>query len=360
MNIGYLIKFKWHPPNGGASGHAYQVANNLIKRGHQLHTIYYHHPIPDVRVYRQRELFQFLRAIDVLYIRVDGDIGYEIYTLLKLLKFAKLPVVWEINSPLEELLLRGKTEQYVRGLHKKRVFLAKFADAAICVSQANQEYAKERLNIKKTYVVPNGSDPVLFSPEKHNDMLYPGLLNKFKVIWAGSAQYNWHGLNSLNEIAAKVYAQDKDIVFILIGNQRELANRIQAVPNIQIYDKKGYLEIPSYFASADAGLCLYEQDLIGGKFYFSSLKLFDYMASALPIIATRAGQIAEVIQDNQDGILVTSGSDEIAEKILFLKRNTAKARQMGIMARKKIEEFYNWERVGKETEKILKSLTIKN
>src|SRR3989338_5585428 len=111
MNIGYLIKFKWHPPSGGAPGHAYQVACNLVKRGHQLHTIYYHYPNPLVKTYRQRQLFQFLNAIDVLYIRVDGDFGYEIFTLLKLLRLRRLPVVWEINSPLEELLLRGKTEQ---------------------------------------------------------------------------------------------------------------------------------------------------------------------------------------------------------------------------------------------------------
>ena len=351
-----MVKFRWHPPTGGASSHAYQIATQLIRRGHALHTIYYHHPVPNVQVYRQRELFRFLKNIDVLYIRVDGDFGYEIYTLFKLLKFAKLPVVWEINSPLEELLLRGKTEQHVRRLHKKRAFLARFVDAAICVSKANQEYAREKLSIKKTYVVPNGSDPVLFSPEKRNQTLYPEFTDKFKIIWAGSAQYNWHGLNSLNEIAAKVYARDKDIVFILIGNQRELTDRIQAAPNIQIHDKKGYLEIPAYFASVDAGLCLYEQSLPNRKFYFSSLKLFDYMASALPVVATRAGQIAEIIQNNQDGVLVGSDTDEIAEKILFLKRNPENARRMGLMARKKIEEFYNWERVGKETGTILQSL----
>src|SRR3989338_7298606 len=152
MNIGYLIKFKWHPPQGGAPAHAYQVATQLIKRGHHLHVIYYHHPNPVAKVYRQRELAQFLRNIDVLYIRVDGDFGYDIYTLLKFLRFKKLPVVWEINSPLEELLMRGKIEGHVKRLHRKRVFLAKFVDAAVCVSETIQEYARGALKIKNTYV----------------------------------------------------------------------------------------------------------------------------------------------------------------------------------------------------------------
>ena len=356
MNIGYLIKFKWYPPEGGAPGHAYQVANQLIKHGHHLHSIFYYNSAPNLKVYRQRQLFKFLQSIDVLYLRVDGDFGYEIFTLLKFLKFMKLPVIWEINSPLEELLMRGKTEEHVKRLHRKRAFLAKFVDAAICVSGTIQEYAKEKLRIKNAFVVPNGSDPSLFSPKKRDPALYKDIQGHFKLIWTGSAHYKWQGLDLINAIASRIYGLDKNITFILIGNRRDLADKEKWAANIRIFDQKGYLEIPSYIASTDAGLCLYHNRGLNGKFYFSPLKLFDYMASGLAIIATGIGQIKEVIKNQEEGILVDNDIDEIVKSILLLKNHPQEAKRMGLMARKKVEEFYNWTRVGEQTEQILQSL----
>lgn len=360
MNIGYLIKFNWYPPKGGAASHAYQVALNLITQGHQLHTIYYHHPNPMAKVYRQRELFQFLNAIDVLYIRADGDFGYEIFTYLKFLKLFRLPIVWEINSPLEELLMRGKTEQHVKKLHRKRAFLAKFVDAAICVSQANADYAQNDLGISRVYVVPNGSDIELFSPFKKDVAVYANIPQSFKLIWSGSAEYKWHGLDLIREISSKTFELDKDIAFILIGNKTEISAKRHWGPNVHILERVDYLEIPRYIASADAGLCLYDEKNLSGKFYFSPLKLFDYMASGLPVIATRVGQIMEVIKKPEEGILVDNDADEIVKQVLYLKGHPKELKRMGTEARLRAEEFYNWGRVGEQTEKILRDVIGKN
>ena len=354
MNIGYLVKLKWYPPSGGASGHAYQVANQLIQRGHHLHTIFYYDPIPNVTVYRERQLLNFLRKIDVLYIRVDGRYGHERFTSLKILKLMKLPVVWEINSPVEELLASGKSEKEVRRMNAQRVFWARYVDACTCVSQELMGYAQGVLKIKRAHLVPNGSDRELFSPDKNNPTIYPDLKNRFKVVWAGSSHYTWQATDVIMEVARKMSTIDKDVTFILITKEQDLKLSGDLPKNIRILEEKKYLDIPPHIASADAGLCLYHhRPSWNGEFYGSSLKLFDYMSSGLPVIATDIGQIKDVIETEKNGLLVNNDISSIIESILYLKNNPQEAKRMGREGRRAVDEYYNWDRVGNETERIL-------
>lgn len=359
MNIGLLVNFKWYPLKGGGKVHIYQVVQQLTRRGHRFHSIFYYDQAPQVKVYRQRQLFQFLKNVDLLYVRVDGQFGMEKLTCLKFLKMMRLPVIWEINAPVEEMIIRGKSPHQVRWWSIQRKCLARWVDAAICVSKEMEQYAKKQLGIKRVIYIPNGSDKVLFSPQKRDEAVYSHLKGQFKVIWAGCAYYAWQGWDIIIDVAQKMQEIDKDIVFIFVTQIEEVKNRDRLPSNIVLIDTKDYLEMPPYLASADAGLCLYH--LLGGKssFYFSPLKLYDYMASSLPIIATDVGQISEVIKDGHNAFLVDNGIDQIIEKILFLKNNPREAQRMGQSARKTVEDYYNWDRVGQETEKILLELTHK-
>ena len=352
MNIGFLVNFKWYPLQGGGTVHVYQVARHLVQQGHRLHSIFYYDPAPDVRVYRQRQLMQFLKNIDILYIRVDGKFGLEKWTSLKMLK-PFLRVVWEINSPVEEMLSRGKSPLQVKLWSFMRRVVAIGVDAAICVSQEMKAYAENQLGISRAYYVPNGSDPELFLPQKRNQSIYPSWENHFKLVWAGSSHYSWQGWDFILQVARKIEQVDHLIKFILITKARDIKVKAGMPKNVEILDEKDYLELPPYLASADAGLCLYNQQNLNGQFYFSPLKLFDYMACSLPVIATDVGQIKDVIKDGENGILVNNDIDTIIAKILFLKNNPQEAQRLGSSARKSVVDYYNWGRVGEETEEIL-------
>ena len=295
MNIGYLIGFPWYPPKGGGTVHAFQVANQLTKRGHKLHAMYYYREAPNLKVYRQREIFKFLKNIDVLYIRIHGAFEFEMLSLFKILKCFSLPVVWEINAPNDEQLTKGKSQREVNYMTFKRKMLAKFVDTGICVSDTIKEYAQTVLKIKDLHVIPNGSDTQLYSPAKKNESVFQDQKGYFKVIWSGSSDYPWQGVDIILDLALKIEPLDKQIKIILITNKKNI-ERMKPLPdNVVVIDRVNYTELPPYIASADAGLCIYHNYGWRGKFHFSPLKLFDYMAWGLPVISSLFRYIYHII-----------------------------------------------------------------
>src|SRR6185503_10228289 len=63
-------------------------------------------------------------------------------------------------------------------------------------------------------------------------------------------------------------------------------------------------EVPSLLASMDIAVAPYPQL---EHFYFSPLKVFEYMAAGLPVIASGIGQIKKVIEHGVTGWLVSPG-----------------------------------------------------
>ena len=112
--------------------------------------------------------------------------------------------------------------------------------------------------------------------------------------------------------------------------------------------------MPHYLASADLCLCLYKDyDWIEYGFYGSSLKLFDFMAAEKPVIASDMGQIATVIKDGVNGVLVPNDVEMIAGKIRDLKNDREQRDSLARNAREDVITYYNWDRVAEQTEAVL-------
>jgi glycosyltransferase involved in cell wall biosynthesis len=82
------------------------------------------------------------------------------------------------------------------------------------------------------------------------------------------------------------------------------------------------------------------------------VKLFEYMAAGLPVIASKKGESAEFVSKADAGILVDpENADEIANAIVRLITDTDAAEEMGRRGRESILTENNWE---KESTKLLK------
>jgi glycosyltransferase involved in cell wall biosynthesis len=75
------------------------------------------------------------------------------------------------------------------------------------------------------------------------------------------------------------------------------------------------------------------------------LVLIEAMATAKPVIASRAGGPVEIVADGRTGILVTPGDHrELAEAILSLLDDPGRARRLGQAGRRRVEERFSIDR----------------
>src|SRR2546428_13866762 len=73
----------------------------------------------------------------------------------------------------------------------------------------------------------------------------------------------------------------------------------------------------------------------GSEFFGSPTKLFEYMATGKAIIASRLGQIGEVLTDEESALLVEPGNaHQLSEAILRLSRTIDLRERLGVAARR--------------------------
>jgi glycosyltransferase involved in cell wall biosynthesis len=78
-------------------------------------------------------------------------------------------------------------------------------------------------------------------------------------------------------------------------------------------------------------------------------KLFEYMATGLPVIASNFPHWKEILEDNHCGLVVDPlNPKEIARAIEYLLDHPEEASRMGENGRQAVKDKYNWEEEGKK------------
>jgi len=342
VNIAFLTGISIRSCSGGGSVHVSQVAEGLKRRGHKLYT-----NLPDepgiFNGSGPGALLGDPAGIQAFYIRIDGWPERDNLTQHRRIN-RRAACIWEVNAPVEEMRNHKMPESKIAWFNRRRRALALLADAAVCVSEEMEDYARSFLGIRRTCIVPNGSNPDIFSPGKKDPALYG--TNRFKVIWVGSAEYRWQGINLVRKAAERLLSIDREVQFLVTAEG-------PSTENLRYLGRIPYDDIPRYVASADVGLCIYENIDYYPRFYFSPLKLFDYMASGLPVLGSDVGQIRRVIEENGNGIPAGNSVEDIVSGILRLKHGDGERREMGTRGREAVVARYNWGSIASRTEEIL-------
>jgi glycosyltransferase involved in cell wall biosynthesis len=108
-------------------------------------------------------------------------------------------------------------------------------------------------------------------------------------------------------------------------------------------------EVSQLYAKCDAGLVV----LAPSKNHIESLpiKMFEYMAAQLPVIASDFPIWEQLIVENECGVCVNPyNTQQIADAIIMLINSPAKAKKMGLRGKYFAETKYNW---ALEEEKLL-------
>src|SRR6266481_821829 len=123
----------------------------------------------------------------------------------------------------------------------------------------------------------------------------------------------WHGVLTLAE-AITLLPDDCGVRFLLIGAGRfrdEVERILRSAGKAERVIFAGQVEherVPALLDACDILLSPHVQLADGAEFFGSPTKLFEYMAMGKGIIASRLGQIGEVLVDGETALLVEPGN----------------------------------------------------
>lgn len=339
-----LLSYENHTsPHAGGAVHGYHVVEQLRRLGHDLVTA---EPRTDDRLTRYPRTLAGMRDLlaraDAIYLRCQPRPWDEAMLLLNR-RTRRLPAIVEINAPENEdprpsSIWRHRPLFLIRTRARRVHYhtIVRLSDAAICVSTQVADYVRAHYPIAsdRIFVAPNGGVPAEELPAARDD-------GEVRVIWAGSHDWPWQALDTLAAAAGLLRAEVPAATVHLYTDAP--ASMFAGALGVEVHPLIPHSDMPRVFASMDAAICL-RRGWPG--VYGSPLKLFDYMAAGLPVVATRTGQIAEVVQDGVQGYLVGDDPREVADALIKLARDPDRRRAMGRAARDRIAGHYTWNHTG--------------
>jgi glycosyltransferase involved in cell wall biosynthesis len=165
--------------------------------------------------------------------------------------------------------------------------------------------------------------------------------------FAGSLK-PWHGVDLLLEAVARVGDRRLRLLIVGDGPEGETLRRRAGQPDLTgtvvFTGPVPHARMGDYLAAMDIGVAPYRAPGADeGDFYFSPLKIFEYLAAGLPVVAPRLGQIAEVIEDGRHGLLYTPDDVvALAGRLGALSRDPALRAGMGRAGAALVGERHTW------------------
>ena len=146
------------------------------------------------------------------------------------------------------------------------------------------------------------------------------------------------GINELRGEKIMVEAMENvEGTLIMAGDHEE-----QSFSNVKYVGRLGRNEINNLYGSARVGLCILKP--IKNYFYSHPIKMFEYMAAGLPVIASDFPLWKKIVEENQCGICVDpSDANAVRDACAELLANPEKAQQMGRNGRAAVMEKYKWD-----------------
>jgi glycosyltransferase involved in cell wall biosynthesis len=193
-------------------------------------------------------------------------------------------------------------------------------------------------------VVPNGVDTKRFHPAVEPERV-DGLNDRFIVGFTGSFK-PWHGLDTLLETFRLLLERSAKYHLLLVGDgplRSWIEGYIRGArlqKRVTITGWLPYKRLPSVIQRMAVAVAPFAAN---EEFYFSPLKLFEYMAVGKPVVASRLGQIERVIRPGVTGLLARPGdARDWADKIERLRRDLALRKKLGLAATQEAAR-HTWE-----------------
>ena len=200
----------------------------------------------------------------------------------------------------------------------------------------------------KIIVNPNGVDPERFRPECGGREIRRSLCVDDRIVVGFVGTFGpWHGAPVLAEAATLINDPGSRCHFVFIGGGEQRAQTESIIESAGVSatftGSISHEKVPAYLDACDILASPHVPSTDGSEFFGSPTKLFEYLAMGKGIVASRLGQVGEVIIDGENGLLVEPGdADGLARAIERLAVDGELRSRLGAAARKTAIERYTW------------------
>lgn len=381
MRVAYVCADPGVPVFGskGCSIHVQEIVRAFVQRGAEVelfvsrvggappadlrNCVVHELSIPKGGDAHQRESEQVRwnqRLIHVLGQCGEFDLLYERHSIwsasgMSWARHQGVPSVLEVNAPLidEQSLHRKLIQSHLASVLTGQAMRS--ADMVYAVSDQIVSYCWQFVpSHHPVHVIPNGVNTQRFTPNVAPADSFDGLTIGF----VGSLK-PWHGIDLLLQAFSKFcllrefnpshFKSCDRFRLVIVGNGPEFPKinewvdqRFDLRDKIKLVGAVSPADVPSWMSAIDIAVAPYPQ-LEG--FYFSPLKIFEYMASGRAIVSSRAGQIGDIVKHGEDGLLSTPGdTDQLTAALIRLAEDAPLRRRLAENARAKSLK-HSWDHV---------------
>jgi glycosyltransferase involved in cell wall biosynthesis len=287
--------------------------------------------------------------------RLGVDAVYERFSLFsdagkRAAAALEIPFVLEVNAPLryEARLFRTLPHADEAAAIESAVFAATDPIFAVSV-ELRDALIESGVEAAKVEVLPNAIDPLKFAPRQE------GGGTQLTIGFCGSLK-PWHGIDVLLEAFRNALAEagERTLRLEVVGSGpcERLLDGVDLPDGAFVrHGQLTHSGALRAMARWDVGVAPY---LPVPRFYFSPLKVFEYMATGLCVIGSDLGQIRALLGNGDRGVLVPADDvGALADAFVALARDPARTRAMGKRSQSYVLSSHTW---AGNAERVLRAL----
>lgn len=219
----------------------------------------------------------------------------------------------------------------------------------------------------KIVVNPNGVDADLFRPGIGGVEVREGLgIDEREVVAGFVGTFGpWHGVVQLAE-AIKLIPASIPVRFLLVGSG-SLHGEVERILQAEVAARRviftgavAHERVPQLLDACDILVSPHIPLADGSDFFGSPTKVFEYMAMGKGIVASRLGQIGEVLSDEETALLVEPGNvNQLVAAIVRLVESKDLREHLGTNSRDVAVQKHTWTRNAERVLQAYESLMFR-
>jgi len=235
------------------------------------------------------------------------------------------------------------------------LFFKKLKKIIVITQKLKDFFIEKGISADKILVASDGVDLEKFNIKNTQEECRKRLslpLDKKIVLYTGHL-YEWKGAQTLAK-ASQFLPKDMEIYFI--GGTDKDVRRFKTQNSklkIKIVGYKPHSEIPFWLKAADVLVLPNSAKKEISKYWTSPLKMFEYMASKRPIIASDLPSIREILNENNAFLVEPDSPEKLAEGIKDALKNPKFSSKILNQAFQDVQN-YTWQKRAKNILEFLK------